>query len=49
MDHDIDVYERHDGEQLVHLKVMKCFFLKQENNPNISHLGNYIYSIPWHK
>lgn len=25
MDHDIDVYERHDGEQLVHLKVMKCF------------------------
>lgn len=26
MDHDIDVYERQDGEHLVYLKVMKCFF-----------------------
>lgn len=43
MDHDIDVYERQDGEQLVYLKVIKCF-LTQENNPYISHLGNYIYS-----
>lgn len=50
MDHDIDVYERQDGEHLVYLKVMKCFFfLKQENNPHLSHLGNYIYSIARHK
>lgn len=25
MDHDVDVYERQDGEQLVFLKVVKCF------------------------
>lgn len=26
MDHDIDVYERQDGDQLVHLKVTNCCF-----------------------
>lgn len=41
MDHDIDVYERQDGEQLVYLKVVKCF----EENPHVSHLGNHIYTL----
>lgn len=27
IDHDIDVFERQEGEQLVHLKVIQCFLI----------------------
>lgn len=27
LDHEIDVFERQEGEQLVYLKVMQCYFL----------------------
>lgn len=44
MDHDIDVYERQDGEQLVYLKVMKffMFFLKKKQSSHFTFREFYL-------